>query len=338
MDLIVNGLPVAYGSMGTRRYYHGVMKHLGWKGCLEVSPVPRWSALRRIHELTRRGRSDAIFWSPAQRGPLRAHHHVVTVLDCINLEYAHRDDWRLAAYRRVFQAILDGAEAVATISRATMDSLHRHYRVDPARATVIPSGCDLPDGERVGCGAEEPPAGRPFVLMVTNAMFHKNTLEACRALARSRAGRRGVDLVLVGSAAPGALEACRAAGIQVHQHRLVDDALLSRLYRSCQFLLAPSLQEGYDLPVAEALLRGANVLCSDIQVHREYFEGRCRMFDPTRLEAIVEALDGALDAPGRWFGPDAGTRTRSFAEVAADYRAIFERIAGAQGRSTSRGG
>jgi glycosyltransferase involved in cell wall biosynthesis len=327
MDLIVNGLPVAHGSRGTRRYYSSIMKHLNWPSRVEVSPVPRLSFLRRAHELAIRGRPDAIFWSPAQRGPLRAHHHVVTVLDCINVEFMHRGDWRLPAYRALFTQILAGAEAVVTISRATRDTLLRLYTVDEAKVAVISSGCDLPGPAEM----EEPvprasSAEKPFVLMVTNSLAHKNTLEACRALATSRAASWGVGLTIVGSAAPGAVEACRSVGVEVTVHTYVDDALLSRLYRSALFLFSPSLQEGYNLPVAEAVLRGGNVLCSDIPVHREYFEGKARMFDPTRREAMTAAIDEALDQAGRWFPASAGERPRTFEHVAADYRALFQRI------------
>jgi glycosyltransferase involved in cell wall biosynthesis len=327
MDLIVNGIPVAHGSRGTRRYHAAVMKHLAWPGRVELTRVPRWPVLRRAHELALRGRPDAILWSPAQRGPLHAHHHVMTVLDCINVEFMHRGDWRLPAYRLLFNRILDGTEAVVAISHATRDTLLRLYRIDPAKVTVISSGCDRPDPAEEEAASSGHAHGKPFVLMVTNALAHKNTLEGCRAFAASRAASRGVALTIVGSTAPGALEACRSAGVEVDLHPYVDDALLQRLYRRCLFLFGPSLQEGFDLPVAEALLRGANVLCSDIPVHHEYFDGSARMFDPTRRDAMIAALDQALDDPGRWFAPDSGRPIRTFAEVAADYRAAFGRIA-----------
>jgi glycosyltransferase involved in cell wall biosynthesis len=329
MDLIVNGIPVRYGSRGTRRYFESVMKHLAWPGRVEVTPVPRLPLLRRAHELAQRGRPDAIFWSPAQRGPLRAHHHVVTVLDCINVEFMHRGDWRLPAYRALFNRILDNAEAVVTISRATRDVLMRLYRVDESKVTVVVSGCDLPESAR--CTDEAPPPTRPFVLMVTNALVHKNTGEGCRALAASRAAARGVGLTIVGSAEPGAVESCRRAGVEVAVLPYVDEERLWSLYRQALFLFSPSLQEGYNLPVAEAILLGANVLCSDIPVHQEYFAGKVRTFDPTRRDATTAAIDDALDLSGRWFPAVPGEQNRGFADVAAGYREVFERIAGAIG-------
>jgi hypothetical protein len=78
--------------------------------------------------------------------------------------------------------------------------------------------------------------------------------------------------------------------------------------------------------VAEALSLGADVLCSDIEVHREYYEGRVAFFDPLREEAIVDALDRALDASRPWFPRDTVTPARRFEHVARDYESVFRRI------------
>ena len=44
-------------------------------------------------------------------------------------------------------------------------------------------------------------------------------------------------------------------------------------YRKCELLLAPSSIEGFGLPVAEALLAGCRIVCSDILAFRE-LEGK----------------------------------------------------------------
>ncbi len=47
-----------------------------------------------------------------------------------------------------------------------------------------------------------------------------------------------------------------------------DDALAARLGRA-RWLLAPSLEEGFDLPVVEALSCGTPVVASDIPAHQD---------------------------------------------------------------------
>ena len=56
----------------------------------------------------------------------------------------------------------------------------------------------------------------------------------------------------------------------------ISDAELQWCYRNCELLLAPSSIEGFGLPVAEALLAGCPVVCSDIPAFREIGGDHCR--------------------------------------------------------------
>jgi len=327
MNLTVNASAVAGSSFGVRRYFAAVMQHLPWPGAIDSFSPGRWPRFERPRELLHRGRPDAVFWTPCQRGPLRAPHHVVTVHDCINVEYVHRNDWRLPIYRRLFNAILDGTERVVTISSATRDAVLRNYRIDESRITVIRSGRDAfarQGDERLIAEAR---AGRPYVLLVTNALPHKNNLAACEAFSRSSAPAQGLALRVVGSLPDDAREACRRHGILLEEHTRIDDAQLAAWYAGCRFLLSPSLAEGHNLPIAEALAQGANVLCTDIPVHREFYDGEVRFFEPGRMDAFVQALDAAVASDGPWFPANRGVVHRSFADVARDYAALFTSLA-----------
>jgi glycosyltransferase involved in cell wall biosynthesis len=331
MKLVVNGSAAMRSSRGVRRYYDNIARHLTWPGGIGMSAVHNSGAVNRLSELLHRGSRDAIFWSPAQRGPLRAWHHVVTVHDCINVEHVYRDDWRLPALRWATQQMLFSAEYVVAISHATEAALLRNYRIRPSSLVVIPSSCDV----QIADDDPDPPPDaadqRPFILLVTNSLPHKNTVRTCQALARSRARAEQVELRVVGSLPPAALEACRAGGIPVETASAISDGTLRGWYRTCRFLLAPSLEEGHDLPVAEALALGANVLCSDIPVHREFYDGLVTTFDPLDVDAIFAAIDRALDRSGRW--SHAPLPTRSFADVAADYLRLFSTVHDNSGRT-----
>ncbi len=320
MKLIVNGSAVSRSSWGVRRYYENISRYLAWQGGISLSAVHDFGPFNRVKELFHPGNRDAIFWSPAHRGPLWAANHVVTVHDCINVEYVYKNDWRLPALRMATQQLLTNARFVVAISHATAAALQRNYRVKASSLAVIQSSCDVQFE-----GNDEAPSGKPadtpYVLWVTNSLSHKNTMRTCQALVRSRAPAEGVALCVVGTLAPKAMAICQAAHIQVNVHQGISDAELRALYRSCRFLLAPSLDEGHDLPVAEALALGANVLCSDIAAHREFYDGLVSYFNPLELDDITTAIDQALLREGRW--SQGCLPLRSFADVAADYQQLF---------------
>ncbi len=71
-------------------------------------------------------------------------------------------------------------------------------------------------------------------------------------------------------ALPAARHAAQVAGLEL---RIVDgavsDAELAALLAGARWLLAPSLEEGFHLPVVEALAAGTPVLASDIPAHQD---------------------------------------------------------------------
>jgi glycosyltransferase involved in cell wall biosynthesis len=331
MDLIINSMAAARSSLGVRRLFAGVMKHLVWDSDVTYSKLPKSARLARVAELLQRGRRDAIFWSPTHSGPLSAPHHVVSLHDCINVEYTYRNDWRLPAFRRMFNLVLSNAQVVVALSRATKDAALRNYTLAESKFVVIPAGFDMPpDIERTAAAVY---AGPPFILMLTNALPHKNAFGACRAFLRSAAPRLGFVLRVVGSLPHAALDLCERAGDKIEIHSHVADAQLREWYGSAAFLFSPSLAEGYNLPVAEAIASGGNVLCSGIAVHREFFDGRAAFFDPTSEDSMVAALDAAVAKAGaRWYPSASNIKLRSFKDMADDYLAVFRGIERESGR------
>ncbi len=81
----------------------------------------------------------------------------------------------------------------------------------------------------------------------------------------------------------------------------LSDHELDYCYRQCRALLAPSLVEGFNLPIVEALSRGATVLAIDLPVHREVGGNFAAYFPPTdapRLADLIERLRSPGGLPG----------------------------------------
>jgi glycosyltransferase involved in cell wall biosynthesis len=298
---------------------------LDWPSDVTLAHSPRFAALERISELLQVGRKDAIYWSPTHRGPLKAHHHVVSVHDCINVEYSYRDDWRLPAFRSLFNLILANAQAVVALSHATRDAILRNYKVSEDKLFVIPAGFEIPTQSSGITAPQTAHPETPFALIVTNTYSHKNNLAACRAWAASDA-RKDFKLRVVGSVGADAQAYLSSPELNVEVHARVEDSTLAAWYQTCAFLFSPNLEEGYNLPIAEALASGANVLCSDIAVHREFYARYASFFDPRSDDAMIAALNAAFGRSGRWHVPlDTGSM-RTYRDVAAEYRALFLRI------------
>lgn len=321
-DLIINGTAAMHSSLGARRYFEGVLAHLDWPGRVIINPPATNPRFARVNEMCERGRRDAIYWSPAHRGPLFAHNHVVTVLDCINLEHTYANDWRLQILRANFRMLMSGASKVVAISNATKNSLLRNRIVSPDKIVVIPGPTDLPLSAARCASRSIPRQDDQYVLMITNSLPHKNTVRAVRALASSAAPSQGVSLRVVGSISAEGRAACANAKLRVEEYRGIDDATLDEWISQSRFLFSPSLDEGLNLPISDAVRLGANVLCSDIAVHREFYDGSVEFFDPLDTDAMRVAVDRALKRDEQWF-PFIERPQFGIAAVASKYKQIF---------------
>lgn len=70
----------------------------------------------------------------------------------------------------------------------------------------------------------------------------------------------------------------------------VSDTRLTELYGESFLLVAPSWEEGFNIPPLEAMASGLPVVCSGIAVHRELFDGAAWFFDPASPESLEEAI------------------------------------------------
>lgn len=95
-------------------------------------------------------------------------------------------------------------------------------------------------------------------------------------------------------------------GSRLFHHASANDDELTRLYRSADFLLAASVDEGFGLPVMEARQFGLPVVCSDIAVFRELCPD-ASFFPIDDLAAatarVAQVLDGADEVRARPLPP-----------------------------------
>ena len=117
----------------------------------------------------------------------------------------------------------------------------------------------------------------------------------------------------------------------------VSDDRLAELYRG-SVVVQPSLHEGFDMPLAEALAAGAAVVVSDIPVHREV-AGDAALYAPPEDARALSAAIGQVLAWGLEERRAQAARARRralelgrcdpVAEHVAVYRALTEHRSGA---------
>ncbi len=237
---------------------------------------------------------------------------VVTLHDLYPYEIASNFGFpKFILNRMVLQQCLRNVDAIACVSQTTGALLKRY--APPAawhKATRI---YNCVDAEPL-CALQSPLPGwhgEPFLLCVAQHRRNKNIPLLLRTF--NRLLRRGqidwkTKLVVIGIAGPETRRIHRLVlQLRLRGKVLFLDGLsepeLQWCYSRSEALVVPSVTEGFGLPVAEALLAGCRVVCSDIPAFREVGGDHCRYVslrgdaESSIAEAVVATLQQPKKAP-----------------------------------------
>lgn len=243
--------------------------------------VPGWMSLRVLANHLRR-RYDLVLLPNLQ--PLYLPMRSASVLHDMTYRVAPT---RFPRWRRVYMDLLTRwrlrqDEVVATISESTFTHLRRfHASAGTLRRCLMPNGVPgkLAVEPRLSEIEGEAKWGgdRLDVLFVgrLNRLKGGDRLPmVCRALQQHAARFDAqVTVHIVGKATTESDELLAAVGrhdrVRLRQHGYIGDAALNSLYRECGYCLFLSRNEGFGLPLIEALWQRTVPLLSDIPIFRE---------------------------------------------------------------------
>jgi glycosyltransferase involved in cell wall biosynthesis len=190
---------------------------------------------------------------------------------------------RFAAQAR---AAAERSDLIITVSAFTARQVEQLLHVDPARLRVIPHGA-----RPVAAPVNEIPR-EPIVLSVGAIQRRKNIVRLIEAFEQLPAEWK---LLLAGSfgfdsetARQRMEHSPRKQDIQVLGY--VTDSQLENLYRRASILAFPSLDEGFGMPVLDAMARGVPVLTSNVSAMPEVSGGAALLVDPTDGQSIADGL------------------------------------------------
>jgi len=195
---------------------------------------------------------------------------------------------------------LNRADAIACISNATRIRLLELDIVDPAVCHVATMG--VADPVEVAQAVTDPKIRRmdmrPFVLFVGRIEMRKNLMHVIDAILPLG----HLDLAIVGEPGYGYEEIAKTSlaafpSERLHLFTQVDPGDLDWLYRKAVALLQPSWEEGFGLPILEAMVRGCPVITSNCSASAEVGGDAAALVNPAEASESSLILQRLTDDP-----------------------------------------
>lgn len=252
---------------------------------------------RSLHHL-----KPDVFWAPAHRLSHKVSKVTPSVLTIHDMTWKFAPETMLF-HRRLGDRILTGraikaADRVIAISNATAQDIAGEFPEAGDKICVVPNvvapHADVAHRDQL----KSLGVNTPFCLFVGTLEPRKNLVRAVEAfLSVPKFVRKDMKFVIVGARGWHASEIDRAiadAGEYVHSLGQVDETILSRLYMDCEFLVMPSVYEGFGYPVIEAQQYGKRVLTSAGSPMAEIGGDTVILVDPLDVSSISQGMKYCL--------------------------------------------
>lgn len=187
------------------------------------------------------------------------------------------------------------ADLIIAVSEFTAAQVRDLLGVAPGRIRVVHHGAT----RRTPAEGELELAKEDLILSVGALQKRKNTLRLVEAFERCAPGWR---LALAGSYGYGAQEILRRIEASprrrdIEIHGYVSERRLNWLYRRASVFALPSLDEGFGMPVLDAMASGIPVLTSNRSATAEVGGDAVLLVDPEDTESIAGGLARLVEDP-----------------------------------------
>jgi glycosyltransferase involved in cell wall biosynthesis len=271
------------------------------------------------------GARNALFHGLNQRVPLRRFtKQIATFHDLFVMTAAYSTPEFRTRFTEQARRAAGEADRIITVSRFTAGQVEKLLGVEPSRIRVVHHGIQpLP---------VYPRQPENIILHVGAIQDRKNISRLVRAFA---AAPPDWQLVLAGSAGFGAVDILRQIETSPCRQRILVTGYLSneamaRYYAKAALFAFPSLDEGFGMPVLEAMRAGVAVVASNSSAIPEVCGNAAEFIDPFDEESLASALRQLCnDEPKRMELERKGKlRVQQFSwqQAAAETWAVYEEL------------
>jgi len=292
-EIVINGRFLSRRVTGVERYGREIIPLFRSSYQLEMTRLNGFAGHTwEQFALPAKLNSKSILWSPANTGPLLVRNQALTIHDLSPLEHPEWFQQSFALWYRLFlPALAKRVRIVFTPSEYMKQKATKRFGIK--NVIVTPNGVDI---------SKFHPCARPrtfelpnkYVLFVGSLQPRKNLHGLMKAWYEICHEFKDTWLLIAGATGHVFYKMKFPKVERVCFLNYVPDEELPGLYANAQLFVLPSFDEGFGLPVLEALACGAPVLVSIGGALPEVVADAGYIFDVSDPEALVSSLRQCL--------------------------------------------
>ncbi len=292
-NVVVNGRFLSRQVTGVERYAREITQILRDRCRIETTRYNgvaghAWEQFILPAKLSR----DSILWSPANTGPLLVRNQALTLQDLSALEHPEWFTSSFAAWYRILLPILvRRVRVVITPSDYVKRKVLKQF--PGVHALAIPSGVNT-EVFYPSVHHSVPELPKRYILFVGSLEPRKNLPTLIHAWNQIRREHPDVALVIAGARG----RVFRTIDLPPPQAKLIyvghADAELPALYANAELFVLPSFDEGFGLPVLEAMACGTPVIASNGGALPEVVGDAGFIFDLSEPDTLTQAMQECL--------------------------------------------
>lgn len=298
-DYFILHLKKEFDGITYKDNFKGILANFRWYGFAEQLSLPKLLKLLAPDLVHFPHFNVPIFY----RGK-----YVVTIHDLIHQHFQMRRATthdpltykiKKMGYKKVFSSAVCHAAKIITPSAFVKRQLLKEWCANSHRVVVTPEGVEdnfiqlLKQYREQDFGKliEKFGIGKPYLFYVGNAHPHKNIKALIKAFEVVKNMYPGLSLVLSGPSHHFWEQIKKKSNLGgLIFTGFVTEKELATLYKNALAFVMPSLEEGFGIPVLEAMAAGCPVVSSDMASLPEIGGNACLYFDPKKEEDMVEKL------------------------------------------------
>jgi len=230
---------------------------------------------------------------------------IITVHDVDRMVFNHEKESIIERFGLFFDRWgIRFAKHIITVSETTKNDLIKYLNIPHERITVIYNGVDHQVFSPKGKNKLFP---FRYALFVGSERPRKNLERIFKAFAMLLKTPEFKDMKLVKIGGPGreisfredTIKFLENIGIKEHCIFLeeVENKDLSKYYTGAEFLIYPSLYEGFGLPILESMASDCPVITSKVSATAEISSNAALLVNPLNIEEIYQAMFNLMSEP-----------------------------------------